>query len=161
MSRLEAVQEQIRIAWGARVQVEEVLADACGVGDIVQTVIARFLGRAWREVKMDDWLNTADVETVASVMKPQAFHYYLPSILIGSLQNTEYIDWGVRALLPHNQRRETGRKWWEEFRGLVDSTQREAIVEFLNTVSEYVGPQDMRLRSEVEGALAVWTNKTL
>lgn len=100
-------------------------------GDIPYQLQAHFLSKKWNEVSLLDWISTAPIGSIVTYLTADTFRYYTPSILIGSLEDVRYLDWGIEAVLPHNQRLEPRGEWWKTFFGGFTSTQRIAIREFL------------------------------
>lgn len=110
---------------------DEFFSEESGRGDIQTELSTRFQSRSWAAIELADWTHSADVETIVHFLTPRAFFYYLPSILIASLEGPDYLDWGVRALLPHNQRRQPRGEWWSEFFSLFSEAQRQLVRDYL------------------------------
>ena len=111
------------------------------IGDIWADVDAKFLGKSWVEISLDTWINTASIQALSgSFFTPQAFHYYVPSILIASLQNPNYLDWGLDSVLPKNKHHVPRGDWWKEYRSCFTSEQENVVREFLELASAIANP---------------------
>jgi hypothetical protein len=84
---------------------------------------------------MWDWTMTgAHASTARIYLDPNAFRYYLPSLLVGALQETGYLDWALESILPAGRKRHTTGKWWTDFWRGFSEQQREAICAYLKGV---------------------------
>ena len=106
------------------------------VGDIPQSACKELHLKSWDEVLLNNWLCIATIPSVMSILKPQAFHYYLPSLLTGVMDNPDYFDWGVSALLPNNKNHERKGVWWIEYESLFNAPQRRAMMIFFDYIEE-------------------------
>jgi hypothetical protein len=87
------------------------------IGDIPDELLNRIAQRPWVEITMRDWTMTgAHPCGSRRYLDPNTFRYYLPSLLVGGLQETGYIDWALESILPAGRKRRTTGKWWKEFR---------------------------------------------
>lgn len=123
-------------------------------GDISGELANRFAQRRWTEVALGDWLMTGRPSTARRYLHPDAFRYYLPSLLVGVLQDVRYLDWALEALLPAGRRHRTDRPGWKEFWGGCSETQRDAIRSYLRQVRAMLGataaPVERHLLDELE-----------
>src|SRR5436853_5652425 len=86
------------------------------VGVIPDELAKRIAHRPWDDVTMLDWTMTgAHASTARGYIDPNAFRYYLPSLLIGGLNDLRYIDWTLECLLPAGRKRRTTGRWLQEF----------------------------------------------
>ena len=86
------------------------------LSDIPQELAKRIAYRPWVEVTMLDWTMTgAHAATARNYFDADAFRYYLPSLLVGGLNDFGFIDWPLECLLPAGRKRRTTRKWWQAF----------------------------------------------
>lgn len=113
-----------------------VLTDDRDRSEFSNEIRKRFLSKPWTSVTLDDWINTASVEVIASYMLPESFHYYLPSLICSSLDNKDYADWGLRAILPPNQRREPKGDWWAKYVSCFNVEQKKVLQEYVRCISE-------------------------
>lgn len=97
-----------------------------------------FHGKRWDEVTLMDWISTASIQVVRLYMSPQAFKYYLPSILISSANNISYLDWGLKALLPDNAKYLPKGVWWQSYYQLFENGQRQEICLYLAEISSFI-----------------------
>lgn len=88
-------------------------------------------GKPWTAVDIDDWRTTVGISLVKNYLTPLAFHYYLPSVLIGSIDKPSFLSYGLEALLPNNQKHIPKGEWWVEFRNCFNSNQKKIINKFL------------------------------
>ena len=131
--------------------------DAQAGGDIPHELAERLAQRPWTDVTLGDWLMTGHPSSVKCFLHPDAFRYYLPSLLVGVLDDTGYLDWALEALLPEGRRRRTDRPDWLQFWEGFSGTQRNAIRSYLKGVRAVLGeaadPVERYLFDELE---AVW-----
>jgi hypothetical protein len=105
-------------------------------GDIPDELAKRLAFRRWVEVALDDWRMIGIPPWVArSYLHPDAFRYYLASLLVVVLGDTGYLNWALEALLPSGQMRRTDRPEWINFGDGFSEQKREAIRSYLK-VSE-------------------------
>ena len=78
--------------------------------DIPGELQNRLLSHEWTRVSIEDWASIGPIASIKSYVTPMAFRYYLPSILLGSIENLTYWDLGLEALLPNNFKR-VQRRW--------------------------------------------------
>ncbi|MCL2876150.1 MAG: hypothetical protein FWF12_07660 [Betaproteobacteria bacterium] len=109
------------------------------IPDEIQT---RFLGREWCAVNLGDWRNVATVIAIKHFMTAGTFYYYVPSLLVGVLDNFDFVDWPLEALVPSSTSRVQKGKWWFDYFSLFSARQRAAVLEFIyyidKAASEYV-----------------------
>jgi len=115
---------------------KRVLLDERDETEFADEIRQHFVSKSWDLVTLDDWINTASVEVIAHFMTAQAFHYYLPSILSTSVGSADYIDWGLRAILPHNKSREPKGDWWASFFACFNAEQKKVLREYMAYVSD-------------------------
>jgi hypothetical protein len=102
------------------------------VGDIPEGLAKRIEGRSWVEVTMLDWTMTgAQACITRAYIDPNAFRYYLPSLLLGGLNDFGYIDWPLECLLPAGPKRRTSGQWWRDFWTGFSEEQKEAVRTYL------------------------------
>lgn len=137
---------------------DELVRQGVDGGDIEEGILNHLSSKKWTAINITDWSQMEDVEVVAYYLTPKAFHYYVPSVLIGSLEDRNYLDWGVRAVLPHNQQRKPKGEWWNEFYHLFNGEQRGVVREFLSEVGQ-VSSKDSQSKYLAElGLNTVWSS---
>ncbi|HTO66734.1 MAG TPA: DUF6714 family protein [Bradyrhizobium sp.] len=129
-------------------------------GDIPDGLWKRLAHRPWVDVTMRDWTMIGAPVWLARVyLDPDAFRYYLPSLLIGVLGDIGYVDWAVECLLPAGRQRRIDRKEWIEFWDGLSEKQRDAIRAYLTRVRSMLGnpvdPADGHLQLLDEAAV-IW-----
>jgi len=120
--------------------------------DITDDMTSSFSGKKWTDVVLNDWIYCADVELIAYCMAPEAFKYYVPSLLVSVADMPDYLDWGVRGLLPHNQDRRPRKGDWASFRRLFSREQERCVHGFLEAARRNPNAST-EVRSLVEIAL--------
>jgi hypothetical protein len=81
---------------------------------------------------MLDWTMTgAHASTARSYFDADAFRYYLPSLLVGGLNDLGYIDWPLECVLPAGRKRRTTGKWWQAFWAGFTDEQKDAVRRYL------------------------------
>jgi hypothetical protein len=108
-------------------------------GDIPDELLVRLLHRRWVDVTMYDWSMIGPGCIAKQYLHPDAFHYYLPSLLVGVLEDTGYLDWAPECLLPAGRKRRTNRTEWAEFWDGLSGEQRDAICSYQNGVRSMLG----------------------
>jgi hypothetical protein len=102
------------------------------LGDIPQELANRIAYRPWVDVTMLDWTMTgAHASTARSYLDADAFRYYLPSLLVGGLNDFGHIDWPLECLLPAGRKRRTAGKWWQEFWTGFSEEQKDTVQAYL------------------------------
>lgn len=128
------------------------------IGDIWEEIENRFVGLPWFNVSIDAWINTASVHTLMKhFFTPIAFHYYVPSLLIASLENPNYLDWGLDGVLPNNKNHVPRSEWWKEYRSCFTGEQENVIREFLEIASDIATPNSSDA-GLCEVAIKLWEN---
>jgi hypothetical protein len=127
--------------------------------DLPQELRNRIAGRPWKEVTLLDWRMTGTSPVVArSYLEPATFMYYVPSIVVGSSQQIEFIDFALEGIIPHNEHHLPRGKWWSEFAAIASPRQRLALSAFLSHVRhvfwDRIGPAN---RSLLEHAENIWS----
>ena len=97
------------------------------VGDIPEELAKRIAHRPWVDVTMLDWTMIGHPASIRGYIDPNAFRYYLPSPLVGGLNDFGYIDWPLECLLPAGRKRRTTGKWWQEFWTAFSEEQKDAV----------------------------------
>jgi hypothetical protein len=102
------------------------------LGDIPQALANRIVHRPWVDVTMLDWTMTgAHASAARSYIDADAFRYYLPSLLVGGLNDFGYIDWPLECVLPAGRKRRTTGKWWQEFWAGFSDERKDAVRRYL------------------------------
>jgi hypothetical protein len=100
--------------------------------DIPSELKNRLFSKKWSDVTLMDWRMTgAHIGSIITYMTPDAFRYYLPSLLIGSMHDPKYLDYSVQALLPFNNEHLPKGRWWNSFFNGFDKIKKAAIQQFL------------------------------
>lgn len=105
----------------------KVLLDELDNSEFSYEIRSRFVSKAWTLVTLDDWVSTASIGVIVNHMLPEAFHYYLPSILCASLNNKNYIERGLESILPNNQRRKPKSDWWKKYISCFNAEQKKMV----------------------------------
>jgi hypothetical protein len=126
--------------------------------DLPQELGNRIAGRPWTEVTLLDWRMIGTSPVVArSYLEPAAFMYYVPSIIVGTSRQIEFIDFALEAIIPDNKHHRPRGRWWSEFAGIASSRQRLALSAFLSHVRlmfwDRIGPTSQSLLERAEN---VW-----
>lgn len=127
--------------------------------EIPQELSNRIAGRPWTEVTLMDWRMTGTSPVVARrYLEPAAFMYYVPSIIVGGLQQIEFIDFALEGISPDNKHHEPRGEWWFEFSEIASPRQRAALSAFLSHVRlrfwDKIGPANQYL---LECAENIWS----
>jgi hypothetical protein len=126
--------------------------------DISESVRKVLHLKSWDEILLNNWLRcTASTTTLMYFITPQAFHYYLPSLLTSVIDDPGYFDWGVSALLPYNKNHVRKNTWWMEYESLFNEPQRQAIMSFLSYV-EKESDEMHESKYLAQTAICFWTD---
>lgn len=105
------------------------------LSDASQELANRIAHRPWVDVTMLDWTMTGThAATARNYFDADAFRYYLPSLLVGGLNDLRFIDWPLECLLPRGRKRRTAGKWWQTFLAGFSVEQKDAIRRYLIVV---------------------------
>jgi hypothetical protein len=128
------------------------------LSDIPQELANRVAHRAWVDVTMLDWTMTgAHAGTARSYFDADAFRYYLPSLLVGGLNDLGYIDWPLECLLPVGRKRRTTGKWWQAFWTGFSVEQKDAVRRYLIGVRQMLdGSIHLSELHFIEEAQVIW-----
>lgn len=118
-------------------------------------ILSRFSGKPWSVLALEDWINVAGMETIASYMALEAFRYYVPSILLESARDTNYLDWGLKALLPMSLGGAVNTSVWECYQSGFNVRQREQLHEYLLAVQQVAQPLSEEVFL-VQRGLEIW-----
>ena len=126
--------------------------------DIPQELKNRIAGRPWTQVTLMDWRMTGTSPVVARrYIEPATFMYYVPSIVVGAVQQIEFIELALEGITPDNKNHVPRGKWWSEFSATASSARRVALSAFLSRVRlaywDTIGPANQHLLERAEN---VW-----
>jgi hypothetical protein len=101
-------------------------------GDIPKELQKRIAHRRWTQIRIIDWAMVGTPPSIArTYLEPPTFLYYLPSLLVGVLDEANYFEFGIEAIIPHNKTHTPRGKWWFSFSACVSEDQRVALCAFL------------------------------
>jgi hypothetical protein len=128
--------------------------------DIPQELGSRISGRSWTNVTLQDWRMIGVSPAVARhYLEPATFMYYVPSIIIGALQQIDCIEFALEAIVPGNRNREPRGKWWSQFSASASPRQRATLAAFTGharlTHWDTIGPSNQSLLEHAEN---IWTS---
>ena len=126
--------------------------------DIPQEFAKGIAYRPWVDVTMLDWTMTGvHASTFRRYLDVAAFRYYLPSLLVGGLNDFGYIDWTLECILPAGRNRRTTANWWQEFWAGFSDLQRDAIRRYLigvrSMLNESIHSVELQL---IDEAQVIW-----
>jgi hypothetical protein len=55
--------------------------------------------REWTEIKMTDWKMIGHINISREHLDPATFLYYLPSLLLGVIEEPGYLYWALEAIM--------------------------------------------------------------
>jgi len=117
--------------------------------------VQKFLGRMWTEISLDHWIRSISPSAIRRASNSDFFKYYLPSLLVAVLQNSDYSYLALDALLPDNPKYEP-RSEWKVFRASFAVQQTEAIVSFLELIKESSAPGSVEWHGADAGLGGLW-----
>lgn len=130
-----------------------VLSSDATLDDISHDIEELFQGKKWTDIQIDAWRKTGvPIIVIVLYFDPLSFSYYLPSLLVSSIEDGDF-DYSIDALLPSNQRREPRGDWWRKFSESLNSMQRRAIRQFLRYALD-INPEHSTPNMEAQSALA-------
>ena len=127
--------------------------------DIPQELERRIAGRLWTQVTLMDWRMTGTAPVVARrYLVPATFLYYVPSIIVGTYRELEFIEFALEGIIPDNKYHVPRGNWWFEFAEAVSPPQKVALSVFLSYIREAfwdrIGPANQSL---LEHAEKIWS----
>lgn len=118
----------------------------------------RLQGRRWTEVSMLDWRMVAATPVARDYMEPSAYRYYLPSLMLGGLEDLQFLDWALEAILPGNQHHVPRGTWWSAFVAAMSRDHRRALQAFLGLLrSRHWDEMGLDGREMTAKAEALWS----
>jgi hypothetical protein len=127
------------------------------VGDIPQELAERIAYRPWIDVTMLDWTMTgAHASTSRRYFDADAFRYYLPSLMVGGLNDLGYVDWPLECLLPAGRKRRTTGQWWQAFWAGFSIEQKDAVRLYLIGVRQMLGSNRLCALNFIDEAQVIW-----
>lgn len=122
--------KRIKVAFPVYPIPERVLLDELDNSEFSCEIRNRFVNKEWTLVTLDDWVSTASIGVIVYLMLPEAFHYYLPSLLCSTLDEEDYFGWGLNAVLPNNQKRKPKSDWWKKYISCFNEEQKVVIKKY-------------------------------
>src|SRR5579863_2750737 len=105
--------------------------------DIPEELLKRIAGRQWTDVTIRDWAMVGTPPVVSRrYLQPSTFLYYLPSLVVGVIEDTEYIEFALEGMIPHNKTHAPGGAWWTSFSNTVSTEQRRTLLLYLRHVQD-------------------------
>ena len=128
--------------------------------DIPQELKNRIAGRLWADVSLMDWRMTGVSPVVSRhYFEPETFMYYVPSLIVGTSHEIEFIYLALEGIIPNNKHHVPRGEWWSEFSGIASPRQRTALSAFLSHVRsvfwDRIGLANQHL---LEHAERVWSS---
>ena len=117
--------------------------------------VQKFNGHMWTEISLDHWIRSISPSAIRRATSSSFFKYYLPSLLVGVLHDSDYLYLALDALLPDNPRYEP-RPDWKEYRMSFDAQQADAVVSFLELAKESVSPESAGWHAADAGLGGLW-----
>lgn len=126
--------------------------------DIPQELASRIAHRPWTDVTMLDWTMTgAHASTARNYFDADAFRYYLPSLLVGGLNDLRFIDWPLECLVPAGRKRRTTGEWWQAFMTGFSAEQQDLVRRYLRGVRGMLnGSVHLSELHLIDEAQAIW-----
>jgi hypothetical protein len=87
--------------------------------------------REWTEIKMSDWTMIGHFNISRQHLEPATFLYYLPSLLLGVIEEPGYLYWALEAIIPLGRDRRPKGRWWGELLETISPDQSATIRAFL------------------------------
>jgi hypothetical protein len=86
--------------------------------------------REWTEVKISAW--PMSIISISRVhLEPATFLYYLPALLLGVMEEPEYLEWALEAIIPSGRDRRPKGRWWGELLETISLDQCAVLRAFL------------------------------
>ena len=98
--------------------------------------------RQWTDIKMHNWAMAGSAIITRELLEPATFLYYLPSLLLGVIEDPGYLDWALEAIIPSGRDRRLKSKWWGELLETISPNQTATIRAFLALVRSDLLPFD-------------------
>jgi hypothetical protein len=94
--------------------------------------------REWTEIKMSDWKMIGHINISRQHLEPATFLYYLPSLLLGVVEEPGYLYWALEAIIPLGRDRRPKGRWWGELLETISPDQSATIRAFVAHVRNYL-----------------------
>jgi hypothetical protein len=153
--RAVQIKEMINLAFQHSKLPSELILKKIGNTEFEEEINKRLVGKNWHDVNLEDWISIASLPTLMECMTPQGVHYFLPSLLLGVIDEPNYYSWGVDALRPHNKYQTEKSEWWTTYKQLFSEEQIIAVRNFLLYVIEKADDYDDSKYS-AESAAPLW-----
>lgn len=101
--------------------------------DIYTSIQHHFANRTWIEIDLHSWAMIGiPIDLVRDYMTPDAFAYYIPSLLVGSLSDDRYVTNILEAILPPERMSQRSTVWWETLVEKFNNLQKRCILSYLD-----------------------------
>ena len=89
--------------------------------------------REWTEIKMSDWKVAVigHISVSREHLEPATFLYYLPSLLLGVIEEPGYLEQALEAIIPLGRDRRPKGRWWGELLETISLDQFATLRAFL------------------------------
>ncbi|MFN5995135.1 MAG: hypothetical protein ACK45Y_13700 [Betaproteobacteria bacterium] len=128
---MSSAREEILVAFPLRPIPYTVFVYPAEYDDIAESLWQKFSGKQWDAITLMDWRMVESIEVAKRYFSPEGFAYFVPSILLGSLEDSLFLSYGLEAIIPSNQKRTAKGDWWNLYRKLFSNVQADAIHAFL------------------------------
>jgi len=100
--------------------------------EFCRDLLERLWRREWTEIKMSDWVWIGSAISMSRAhLEPATFLYYLPSLLLGVIEEPEYLELALEAIIPLGRDRRPKGRWWGELLETISLDQCAALRAFL------------------------------
>jgi hypothetical protein len=100
--------------------------------EFCRDLLERLWRREWTEIKMSDWAWIGSAIGMSRAhLEPATFLYYLPSLLLGVIEEPRYLELALEAIIPLGRDRRPKSKWWGELLETISPDQSATIRAFL------------------------------
>lgn len=126
--------------------------------EIIQALGKYVLGKSWKDVTLLEWrLSEPSLGVVRDYVTIEAYIYYMPSVLLGALEDLRFMEMALEAILPYNREHVARGKWWSMFISYLSQSRKQCIFKFIEYVERNfwndVGPSN---QVSLFDARAIW-----
>ncbi len=127
--------------------------------DIPASIQLQLIGKAWCDIGLEAWaMMGVPIDLARDYLTPEAFAYYLPSLIVGGLSCNTYLLDIVEAIAPPEKKSTSTMIWWEMLAANVSPSQKRCIMQFLVFAEDSLGARSIETKNPaVEQARLFWS----
>lgn len=112
-------------------------------------------GKPWTDVTQDDWAYIGNVAVIKDFITPDTMRYYMPSLLLIGLEQTDSLHLAFEVILPSNQKRTPKGDWWQAYFMGFTPAQKQVLRDYASYALSTSQPEDAETFS-AQQVLELW-----